>query len=653
MPKDLPDSLENHTTGRYWGVAPESLLLFTNATESEADSAWEALRRFYDLTVYVTNHAVDWETYTEALETIVNCWFDSQTRLLAQHAKPTTAQKFVLGAAYEAEGGVMRLLRTAQEYDDDAESGGVVLLARRDVQSIADDQAINLLRSLGALRATMDGYEVDRAVVRTLHGSRGLTEAEACWAILARICEAHGLTDHDAVVPPLLEAFDVDVPDSAPTTVHGSLPVYAGDDRVAAFVDALFADEAATVLAEAEREWTDRAERLRETTGLRQVETPHKTPNWPFSDRAAAICAVASRHDLPVAVDWLLDDESAEDKFELHRNLRDGGFEVSLDEDLLVFEVPYSGPTAPDAVAAYESYVEGERDRAKAIVSATRQLSGRIDGSWTEQRAGLLASAMTHLKDVTTAPIEFVFSMFDPVHHADEYEIEEYIGDSPHLEAEVNRIREWRTNQPHDAVTFAETVREVCSRPLEDQSVSPRLRVMTPWLNFIVKEYTALFHRLLENDIDVQLLFRLPDPGEWNNLKQEFLTRIGDTHGNLQLRSYTRYKTFKDHTQLRKHKRGELDDEGDAFVSETGIHAKLFIAGAPENGAVLAGSANLMENSFYYNPEAGLHTRHPEVIQTAVDYFDLIWEVSEPDTIDESVLTGKTNFEFYPNVYRP
>ena len=252
MPTDLPDSLENHTTGRYWGISPESILLYNNATVTGADTAWDALRRYYDLTVYVTNHAVDWKTYTEALETIVDKWFNSQTRLLAQHATPATAQQFVLGAAYETEGGVMRLLRTAQEYAEE-EGNGAVSLARRDVQSIADDQSIKLLRSLGALRATVNSYEINREVVRALYGSRRLSTAEACWAILSRICEAHGLSDHDAVVPHLLEAFNVDAPDSSPTTVQGSLPVYAGDDRVAELVDELFSDDAVTVLAEIER----------------------------------------------------------------------------------------------------------------------------------------------------------------------------------------------------------------------------------------------------------------------------------------------------------------------------------------------------------------------------------------------------------------
>ena len=392
---------------------------------------------------------------------------------------------------------------------------------------------------------------------------------------------------------------------------------------------------------------------LKETTGLRQADLPEETPDWPVSERISAVCAVASQHELPILVDWLLNGESTDDKFDLHRYLRDAGFEVTLDKDLLVFEEPYSGPSNPDALAAYENYVKKELDRANSIVAAARQLSGHIDGGGPDQRAGLLASTMGRLDDITTAPINFIFSMFDPVHHADEYEIEEYVGDSPHLADEVDRIREWRTNQPHDAETFVEAVRKVCARPLEDESVSPRLRVMTPWLNFMVKEYTALFHRLLESGVEIRLLFRLPDPHEWNNLKEDFLTRLGDTHGNLKLRTYTRYKKFKDHTQLRKHKRGEIDDDGDSYVSETGVHAKLFIAGDPEDGTVMAGSANLMENSFYYNPEAGLHTHHPEVIQTATEYFDLIWDLAEPDSINESVYTGKTNFEFYPQVYRP
>jgi phosphatidylserine/phosphatidylglycerophosphate/cardiolipin synthase-like enzyme len=171
---------------------------------------------------------------------------------------------------------------------------------------------------------------------------------------------------------------------------------------------------------------------------------------------------------------------------------------------------------------------------------------------------------------------------------------------------------------------------------------------MSPWMNFAVQDYTSTFRHLIEHDVTIRLLFRLPSPRGWNNLKQNLLTRLGDTGGNLELRTYTRFKQFRNHTELK-----EIGKDDKNYVGETGIHAKLFIAGGAEDGSVVAGSANLMENSFFYNPEAGLQTHDPNVVKTAINYYDLIWKLSEPDRIDESVFTNKTNFTFYPKVYKP
>jgi hypothetical protein len=652
MTTELPEAFTRYASGRYWGTTPESLLLYNSAAVTDDQRAWDALRRYYDLTVFVTNHRVDWETYVDGIGTVVDGWFDTTTSYLAQYATPETAQQFVLGAAYEAEGGVMRLLRLAQEEAADSNGEEPIVLSRRDAKSVAAEADIRMLRSQGVLRATTEGYRFRHRVIRALYGSRELNREAACWAILARICRARGIADIDAIIPPMLDAFDIEPPEAAPTDVDGSLPIYAGDSRVAEFVERVASAEADEVFAAVGDEYRARSTRLARTTGIKTANDPRETPVWPLTDRQAAVCALAGRQDLPVATGWLVDDGAAEDRFALHRELAQAGFDVALDEDLLIFEEPYAGPADADAVVEYESYIEKERAEADAIAAAAQQLSGHPTGRWDAQLDALLAEGMAQLDDVTVAPTRFVFSMFDPVHHADEYEIEEYVGDSPHLRDEVDRIREWREEQPHDATTFADQVRETCARPLEADDVAPRLRIMTPWINFIIQEYTALVQQLLANGVQVQLLLRLPDPGDWNDLKNNFLTRVGDTHGNLSIRTYTRYKRFKNHGQLRKHKRGERDDEGDGFVSETGVHAKLYIAGETDNGEVLAGSANLMENSFYYNPEAGLHSRHPEVIQTAGDYFDLIWELAAPDQIDKSVFTGKTNFEFYPKLYR-
>jgi hypothetical protein len=88
-------------------------------------------------------------------------------------------------------------------------------------------------------------------------------------------------------------------------------------------------------------------------------------------------------------------------------------------------------------------------------------------------------------------------------------------------------------------------------------------------------------------------------------------------------------------------------------LKEKGIHGKLYIAGEAPGGHVLAGSANLMKNSFYYNPEAGLHTQHPSMIRTATEYFDLVWEIAEPGKIPEEVFRGDVEYQYFPDVYGP
>jgi hypothetical protein len=41
------------------------------------------------------------------------------------------------------------------------------------------------------------------------------------------------------------------------------------------------------------------------------------------------------------------------------------------------------------------------------------------------------------------------------------------------------------------------------------------------------------------------------------------------------------------------------------------------------------------------------------VIETAADYFELVWELAAPDRIPEEAYTGDTEYTFFPSVYRP
>ena len=649
MTIELPDELVRCSESRYWGVDPVSILLANNVLATDGEE-WSPLRRYYDLAVYLTNFEPEWSTYRDTLCSICEGWLKPPMSELAVCADAASATQYIVGAAYQSDGGILRALRRAQDERHSRDRDEPVIVSRRELRGFTSGDDIRLLRSLGILQSRTDGYQFDREVLVALEQGHDLSREEAAWALLRRVFESLGITHLRPVVEQLFEQADMAVPDSRPAAGKTSLPVSLGNRDLSAVVELLTAEDLSTLIADRREEIGSRRTRLRESLQFATSDRPTIAVDWPIDDPVATVCAVASQRDLPVAAKWaaeLLDT----DPYTLLRRLRNADIDANLADEQLRFGEGYTASSSNDsALEQYQLWIETELDRLEESGYALEEASERLGTGWERQRRSLLEATLQRLNGHTVSPIRFVYTMFDPVHHADEYDIEQYVGDSPHLEDEVRRIREWREHQPHDATPFSEAVPEVCNFPLEHEDVEPHLRIMSPWMNFAIQDYTALFGRLLKNDVQIRLLLRLPGPRDWNNLKRNLLTRLGDTDDNLELRTYTRYKRYHDHTELREIKRGESDTEN---VSETGVHAKIFIAGAPENGAVLTGSANLMENSFFYNPEAGLHTRHPQVIRTAADHFDLIWELAEPDRIDESVYTRRTNFEFYPKVYRP
>jgi hypothetical protein len=333
----------------------------------------------------------------------------------------------------------------------------------------------------------------------------------------------------------------------------------------------------------------------------------------------------------------------------VYNDLQGADVETTYDDGLIRFEKAYPVPedTSP-GVDEYNRWVQKELTVLQDRLTALRILQSGVSGGYERQERHLLTTALSFMESFTISPTRFIYTIFDPEFHADTYSIENYIGDSRELEREVKTIRRWRQERPNDAESFAKTIREVINHPLEVDNVEPVVRIMCPWTNFAIQDYVSQLSRLFDNGIDVRLLFRLPQRDDWGQLKRNLLSRLGDTRGHLELRSYTRYKEYHDHAELREMRA----DEG-AYLHETGVHAKLFVAGSPRNGSVLAGSANLMENSLYYNPEAGLQTRNPNVIETAADYFELVWELAAPDRIPEEAYTGDTEYTFFPSVYRP
>lgn len=665
------DELTAHDAADVWGVTPESITLGlvqglgrgddedddrdgpgVRNTDGD-DATGDALRRYYDLTVLRTNYDPGWEPFRSGIERVCRAWFPPPVATAATVVDVASLPAFVAGAAiFDTPSGVARLLVHGQEALARADPADQVTMSRGDVHGYVDAESERrLLRSLRVIAPGRSGesYRLNRSVFEPLAEGFAGDRAEAAYAIVARTLTHLGVDDPASLADPVLAACGVDPPASPSDTADGALSVYVRDNNLKSVVDTLFGDELSTVLASIRSRTAARRDRLLETLQFppsASATAAVETVSWPFSPPVAGVCALASRRSIPIAAGWLADRVGGTE-LGVHDALTDAGIDVTYEEGLLRFRTAYASPT--DAVPATTAYTEWVHDRLRTLRTRERAIAA-VDGTSRDlrarQRHRLLASTLEFLESFTVAPTRFVYTIFDPVFHADAYSVDQYVGDSPELEREVRTIRRWRQDRPHDAATFAELIPAVLNHPLEAPDAAPIVRMMTPWTNFAIQDYVSQLTRLFDNDVEVRLLVRLPEPRQWTQLRNNLLSRVGDTDGNLELRSYTRYKQYRDHTELR-------DIDQDRIPGETGVHAKLFVAGDPDDGVVLAGSANLMENSLFYNPEAGLQTRNPHAVETAINYFDLVWELAAPDRIPQEAFTGSTERTYFPDVYRP
>jgi len=86
-------------------------------------------------------------------------------------------------------------------------------------------------------------------------------------------------------------------------------------------------------------------------------------------------------------------------------------------------------------------------------------------------------------------------------------------------------------------------------------------------------------------------------------------------------------------------------------LPEFGIHGKLLTIGEPEGGAALLGSANFMENSYNWNPECGVYSERTQFIDAAIEFFDIVWSISEADELSIERLQKIPNRQLVPTYY--
>ena len=650
---DVPDAIDRYSDVELWGVTPSSILaanyILTDASKSgEAD--WTLLRQQYDLWMLRTNYQPSWETYRAFLSDLVQTWLEQPLHQAAVFVDPDQYSQFITGSLYHnGSDGIIRLLNWAcQQYDPEI-SENQIMIGQQEVSQFADQSDIRILASIDAVTYTPEGYVFDPTTIETLTAGLHSDRSQAAWALLERCVERMTVDAPDTVIRKLLSALDFPVPDDPPADTAGSIPIYVLSRSLEPLVIDLFDEELTRAIYEIQNQIGTQIESLEDSLRVDFITADQvRDVSWPLSDTGAAVCAIASQRGLPVVADWVRSTEGADDIFAVHARLQDAGVDVTLCDRLLSFNEAYATPIAPKpALEEYQTWLDREietlRDQHRMLAAVSREV-GRL----TERhRSELVDQSMKQLDQCDVRPTTFVYTMLDP-ERLKQYSVERYAGESSHLEDEIRWIRQWRDDEPLDARPYASVLPEVISYPLEHESAKPELQIMSPWFNFALQDYVALFNRLLENGVQVKMLFRLPTYQEWNRMQSRFFERIGETHGNLQLRTYTRYREYREHSEL-----ADIEDSDDGYLDEFGVHAKMYIAGDQADGTLLTGSANLVENSLHFNPEVGIHTYDPNLIETARAYFDLVWRLTEADKIPEKVMFGEVPFKFYPKVYEP
>lgn len=312
--------------------------------------------------------------------------------------------------------------------------------------------------------------------------------------------------------------------------------------------------------------------------------------------------------------------------------------EVSRD-DVIRF---HSIPESIEGNDLREEYATHLVDRCTAV---RRRIDALTDVSISSPPASaaelMVISDYESLNDGDVAPAFFTYTLVDP-QALGERKMDDYSGDSRGLGRERARLRRWHENRPSRIKAYTAMTDRLFSLGLERELEEKKLRIMTPFDDDTFNEYVSQIRRLLEAGFELSLLTRhTKEPWEWGRLQENLLSEIKDHRERITVRTYSRFKTHQRVTP-------DMDFRD---LGEFGIHGKVQTIGHPEEGAALLGSANFMENSYDWNPECGVYTERTQFVDTAVEFFDIVWDISAADELAIGRLQEPPNHQLVPNYY--
>ncbi|NUE03608.1 hypothetical protein HUB97_14055 [Halorubraceae archaeon YAN] len=316
------------------------------------------------------------------------------------------------------------------------------------------------------------------------------------------------------------------------------------------------------------------------------------------------------------------------------------GVDCEVGNAIIEFE---SVPEVVDGVDLREEYTTHLIERCSTLKTRIDELS---NGSASIPPEPVAAESVVirdyeSLHDGDVAPAYFTYTLIDP-EALGEKKMDDYVGKSRGLGQERARLRRWHCERPSGLRSYTTMTDQLFSLGLEREIEDKVLRIMTPFDDDTFNEYVAQIRRLLNHGFELRLLTRhTKESWEWKRLQRNLLSEIKEHRGQVTVRTYSRFK---------EHQRVTVDMDF-RNLGELGIHGKLQTIGSPEEGAALLGSANFMENSYDWNPECGVYTERTQFVEAAIEFFDIVWDVSAADELSIERLREIPDRKLVPTYY--
>jgi hypothetical protein len=295
----------------------------------------------------------------------------------------------------------------------------------------------------------------------------------------------------------------------------------------------------------------------------------------------------------------------------------------------------------------FESYAKNDRciKQLKDVIAYLKMNAGDYSAKIESTVNRLFYNRLNTISANLFSPFYFVYTLPLPDSLGKEV-IDSFKGHSDALEREVFKLSvEWPEKKTNTSQTYSDMTARFFAKGIERELATKEIRIMTPYTDYELEKYVSMLRALIIRGYNVRIICRLhANQKRWKVLQDSLLRGLGEKGTSVNIRTYTRFKRFRSAQEL-----GNISADQ---RQEFGVHAKLFIIGDEENGAALLGSANLLDNSFNWNPECGVYTEQGNFIKAGKAFFDFVWKLAEKDQLDLSKLQRIPKGPFFPNCYQ-